>query len=164
MRRAGAYLRLSTLTTSSQSPLGSVSARQPWATRENFARSLAPPFPMKAAGFHRGPKSKVRSPPFPRGSRGLRVKTSLASLLLFCRQSRRSTVAVYLCCTCPRVSPGGRYPLSLPCGARTFLTHGLSPCTRGRLARCGVFYLQSARQVNKIIVFAAVSGYNQAVR
>ena len=30
--------------------------------------------------------------------------------------------AVYLCCTCPRVTPGGRYPLSLPCGARTFLT------------------------------------------
>ena len=30
--------------------------------------------------------------------------------------------AVYLCCTCPGVTPGGRYPLSLPCGARTFLT------------------------------------------
>ncbi len=40
--------------------------------------------------------------------------------------------AVYLCCTCPRVSPGGRYPLSLPCGARTFLTYQLSPDTRDR--------------------------------
>ena len=30
--------------------------------------------------------------------------------------------AVSFCCTCPRVTPGGRYPLSLPCGARTFLT------------------------------------------
>ena len=30
--------------------------------------------------------------------------------------------AVYLCCTFPRVAPGGCYPLSLPCGARTFLT------------------------------------------
>ncbi len=30
--------------------------------------------------------------------------------------------AVYLCCTCPGVTPGGRYPLSLPYGARTFLT------------------------------------------
>ena len=30
--------------------------------------------------------------------------------------------AVYLCCTCPGVTPGGHYPLSLPCGARTFLT------------------------------------------
>ena len=38
--------------------------------------------------------------------------------------------AVYLCCTCPRVTPGGRYPLSLPYGARTFLTRsplGLRP-------------------------------------
>ena len=42
--------------------------------------------------------------------------------------------AVSLCCTCPRVTPGGRYPLSLPCGARTFLTHELSPCARGRSA------------------------------
>ena len=32
--------------------------------------------------------------------------------------------AVYLCCTFPRVAPGGCYPLSLPCGARTFLTDG----------------------------------------
>ena len=30
--------------------------------------------------------------------------------------------ATSLCCTCPGVTPGGRYPLSLPCGARTFLT------------------------------------------
>ena len=42
--------------------------------------------------------------------------------------------AVYLCCTCPRVTPGGRYPLSLPYGARTFLTHFLSECARGRSA------------------------------
>ena len=32
--------------------------------------------------------------------------------------------AVYLCCTFPEVAFGGRYPLSLPCGARTFLTGG----------------------------------------
>ena len=31
---------------------------------------------------------------------------------------------VYFCCTFPRVAPGGCYPLSLPCGARTFLTDG----------------------------------------
>ena len=30
--------------------------------------------------------------------------------------------AVYFCCTFPEVAFGGRYPLSLPCGARTFLT------------------------------------------
>ena len=35
--------------------------------------------------------------------------------------------AVYLCCTFPEVAFGGRYPLSLPCGARTFLIGRLSP-------------------------------------
>ena len=39
--------------------------------------------------------------------------------------------AVYLCCTCPEVTLGGRYPLSLPCGARTFLIWGLSATIRG---------------------------------
>ena len=39
--------------------------------------------------------------------------------------------AVYLCCTFPEVAFGGRYPLSLPCGARTFLMAGLSPLPRG---------------------------------
>ena len=40
------------------------------------------------------------------------------------------TWGVYFCCTCPRVAPGGCYPLSLPCGARTFLTHSLSAYAR----------------------------------
>ena len=39
--------------------------------------------------------------------------------------------AVYFCCTCPEVTLGGRYPLFLPCGARTFLIRGLSACVRG---------------------------------
>ena len=43
-------------------------------------------------------------------------------------------MAVSFCCTCPRVTPGGRYPLFLPYGARTFLMYRLSPCTRGRSA------------------------------
>ena len=38
--------------------------------------------------------------------------------------------AVSLCCTFPEVAFGGRYPLSSPYGARTFLTDGLSPCPR----------------------------------
>ena len=38
---------------------------------------------------------------------------------------------VYLCCTCPEITLGGRYPLSLPCGARTFLIRCLSACVRG---------------------------------
>ena len=42
--------------------------------------------------------------------------------------------AVSLCCTFPEVAFGGRYPLSLPCGARTFLMYGLSACTRDCLS------------------------------
>ena len=42
-----------------------------------------------------------------------------------------ASAVVYLCCTCPEVTLGGRYPLSLPCGARTFLIRGLSACVRG---------------------------------
>ena len=46
--------------------------------------------------------------------------------------------AVSLCCTFPEVAFGGRYPLSLPCGARTFLMRGdFSPRPRlsGPVAR-----------------------------
>ena len=39
--------------------------------------------------------------------------------------------AVYLCCTCPRVTPGRRYLLSLPYEARTFLTRFFSESARG---------------------------------
>ena len=42
--------------------------------------------------------------------------------------------AVYLCCTFPEVAFGGRYPLSLPCGARTFLMTALSDPPRDRLS------------------------------
>ena len=40
---------------------------------------------------------------------------------------RHPMPAVYFCCTFPEVAFGGRYPLFLPCGARTFLMAGLSP-------------------------------------
>ena len=50
---------------------------------------------------------------------------------LFTLAGRQMPSAVYLCCTCPGVTPGGRYPLSLPCEARTFLTWGLSASSRG---------------------------------
>ena len=43
--------------------------------------------------------------------------------------ARTLSAAVYLCCTIPGVAPGGRYPLSLPCAARTFLM----PKARDRL-------------------------------
>ena len=45
---------------------------------------------------------------------------------LSCREA-----VVYLCCTCPEVTLGGRYPLPLPCGARTFLIWSLSASIRG---------------------------------
>ena len=47
----------------------------------------------------------------------------LSTLTRCCVKRQR---AVYFCCTCPEVAFGGRYPLSLPCGARTFLVRGLS--------------------------------------
>ena len=43
-----------------------------------------------------------------------------------CRRRREPPPAVYFCCTFPQIALGGRYPLSLPCGARTFLMRGLS--------------------------------------
>ena len=43
---------------------------------------------------------------------------------------RERCKAVSFCCTCPRVAPGGCYPLSSPYGARTFLTHSLSARAR----------------------------------
>ena len=46
----------------------------------------------------------------------------------------RGREAVSLCCTFPEVAFGGRYPLSLPCGARTFLMDGLSACPRDCLS------------------------------
>ena len=57
---------------------------------------------------------------------------AVSSYLAFPPLPRRAGpgAAVYLCCTIPRVAPGGRYPLSLPCAARTFLmpTHA-TVCT-----------------------------------
>ncbi len=51
--------------------------------------------------------------------------------------------AVYLCCTFPEVAFGGRYPLSLPCGARTFLMDGLSACPRGCLFSSRLLFYRS---------------------
>ena len=58
------------------------------------------------------------------------------STLTSSTQSRR---AVYLCCTFPEVAFGGRYPLSLPYGARTFLMTALSGTPRDRLS-CLPYY------------------------
>ena len=63
--------------------------------------------------------------------------------------SEREAGAVYLCCTCPRVAPGGCYPLSLPCGARTFLTGGpFAPPARLSSLLQGVSYRKMDRMSN----------------
>ena len=60
-------------------------------------------------------------------------------------------MAVYLCCTFPEVAFGGRYPLSLPCGARTFLMYGISalyPRLSDPVAE--LFYFISAKMSNEL--------------
>ena len=58
--------------------------------------------------------------------------------------------AVYLCCTFPEVAFGGRYPLSLPCGARTFLTEGpFAPSARLSVFLAGNILAEKRGKVNK---------------
>ena len=75
--------------------------------------------------------------------------------------------AVYFCCTFPEVAFGGRYPLSLPYGARTFLMTGLSPPPRDRLSYSSPFYRRRGdlstpkpAGLDKFVVFFAVRWYN----
>ncbi len=56
--------------------------------------------------------------------------------------------AVYLCCTFPEVAFGGRYPLSLPCGARTFLIGGLSACPRDCLFSSRFLFYKKAGELS----------------
>ena len=56
-------------------------------------------------------------------------------------QHGAALAAVYLCCTFPEVAFGGRYPLSLPYGARTFLTEGsFAPSARLSVFLAGLLY------------------------
>ena len=57
-----------------------------------------------------------------------------------CLHRNADKPAVYFCCTFPEVAFGGRYPLSLPCGARTFLMAGLSPPPRDCLFYSRLLY------------------------
>ena len=59
-------------------------------------------------------------------------------------RTAKTARAVSLCCTFPEVAFGGRYPLSLPCGARTFLMTGLSARPRDRLFSSPVYFTGSA--------------------
>ena len=71
--------------------------------------------------------------------------------------------AVYLCCTFPEVAFGGCYPLSLPCGARTFLTHRLSPYARDHSARLPKYFTQFIPPGQVNVVFSEKSGYNDII-
>ena len=67
--------------------------------------------------------------------------------------------AVYLCCTFPQIALGGRYPLSLPCGARTFLIDGLSACPRDCLSYSHrIFYKNTAVLSTSHPCFTEISG------
>ena len=55
--------------------------------------------------------------------------------------SEKSLPAVYFCCTFPEVAFGGRYPLSLPCGARTFLMADLSASPRDCLSYSPPYFI-----------------------
>ena len=67
------------------------------------------------------------------------------------RCAGRRCGAVYLCCTFPQIALGGRCPLSLPCGARTFLMRGLS-ALRPRLSGpvTAVFYPMRPEKSNAL--------------
>ena len=77
--------------------------------------------------------------------------------------------AVPFCCTFPEVAFGGRYPLSLPCGARTFLTVGLSAVPRGCPARLQRYFSLISRNCQSFFrqsdpVFRCKSGKKPAKR
>ena len=69
-----------------------------------------------------------------------RVSSYLAFPPLPRRLLAQADEAVYLCCTFPEVAFGGRYPLSLPCGARTFLTASLSASPRDCLSYSQTYF------------------------
>ena len=74
--------------------------------------------------------------------------------IVFSRSTDIKDEAVYFCCTFPQIALGGRYPLSLPCGARTFLM--MRPL--GRTPRLSVpvallFYLILGGMSNKLQFF-----------
>ena len=68
--------------------------------------------------------------------------------------------AVSLCCTIPEVAFGGRYPLSLPYGARTFLIDGLSACPRDCLAYSQIILADNAGKVKDMIENSFCLQYN----
>ena len=120
--------RLSTLTSSEQTPYLS-----PRRHAARLPHSVAPPLPKRTA--------------------------LLGSFRSYGGQNREydkeygvcSDVAVSLCCTFPEVAFGGRYPLSLPCGARTFLTGGpFAPSARLSVFLAEDIVTETGEKVNTI--------------
>ena len=79
-----------------------------------------------------------------------------------------SEEAVYLCCTFPEVAFGGRYPLSLPCGARTFLMTGLSAWPRDCLSYSPIYFTKPTADCQRgkffpLVVFFCSLRYNFTV-
>ena len=85
--------------------------------------------------------------------------------IAFSRSTGIKDEAVYFCCTFPQIALGGRYPLSLPCGARTFLM--MQPL--GRTPRLSVpvallFYLILDGMSNKLQFFSRADIMEAALR
>ena len=100
-------------------------------------RDPSPLFTQHPCAVPRGSDCAVRGS-FPRPApRGIAF-----SRRWFPDRYRVTLSAVYLCCTFPEVAFGGRYPLFLPCGARTFLMDGLSACPRDCLFYSCPFIVQ----------------------
>ena len=130
--RAGLYapipvlLRIEFTASDASAPTGALLPHL--STLTSLAQALPPSPRRKAAELVR-----FAAPPLP-------TKTA------FLREPHFVTgEAVYLCCTFPEVAFGGRYPLSLPCGARTFLMDGLSACPRGCLSYSQIDYTGKSR-------------------
>ena len=92
------------------------------------------PLPSSIAAYKRSLSRKRESSPYMRNLL-FPIEPACAGL----RWEPFWGMAVSLCCTCPGVAPGGRYPLSLPCGARTFLIWVLSVPIRGCPPRSRIY-------------------------
>ena len=89
-----------------------------------FSRSTLP-FPVCTFCLHHA------------GGAGVSGETVCA---LAANPERQSAQVVYFCCTFPQIALGGRYPLSLPYGARTFLTASLSASPRDCLSYSQTYF------------------------
>ena len=99
---------------------------------------------------------------------GAFTRHRVSSYLTFPPLPPHGGAVVYFCCTFPRVAPGGCYPLSLPYGARTFLTHGpFAPQARLSSLLARLFYAilpGLSNQKRSAFAFSLQVGYNKLVK